>query len=152
MSDIILQGGGSIVHPLQADPGFTEERFAFLQRLGFEQTERWVTGGQSFKDGWRLTYERAPVVVTVQYLDSQFEVWFRRAQTEASYLFIDTELRERYSGFHGAIFPPHTLERTIVRVSVDVEANYSALLEGDDEAWREVEARLAQPQRKRRLP
>jgi hypothetical protein len=110
-------------HPLQASTEAAETAFAFLSQLGFVLDERWITGGESFRDGWRLSYSSSQVQVVVQYLDSQFEVSFTRSATTVTYLTIDQELFDRRSGYHGDMFrrrrsamrstrSPQTFERT----------------------------------------
>jgi len=76
------------LRPDQASPARAEAAFAFLADLGFRPSERWVTGGQSFRDGWRLVYSAPALTVTVQYLDMQFEVLFAWAGIDVDYLFI----------------------------------------------------------------
>jgi hypothetical protein len=94
------------IHPLQANPALAEKEFDFLAGLGFALQERWVTGGESFRDGWRLTFLGPTIKVVVQYLDAQFEVHFVRGDLDISYLEIDRDLFARRSGFHGDMFPP----------------------------------------------
>ncbi len=73
------KGGEQVAHPMQANPDLAEGAFEFLITRGFTLEERWVTGGESFKDGWRLSYSSPAVRVIVQYLDAQFEIHFERA-------------------------------------------------------------------------
>ena len=112
-----------------------ESAFAFLAQLGFSVEERWVTGGDSFRDGWRLSYLSPLVQVVVQYLDSQFEVHFKRGATSASYLAIDHGLFARRSGFHGNMFPPQKLENAIGRIAKDIREHYGPILIGDEGEW-----------------
>jgi hypothetical protein len=140
------------VHPLQATPDYAETAFGFLTGHGFEQTERWVTGGNSFKDGWRLTYESPNIRVTVEYLDAQFDVQFARLGLEVSYFLLDRVLFNRRSGFHGNMFTPEKLGKVIDRVAADVRDHYGLTLKGDTQAWAEVDRARQQPSPGRFLP
>ena len=140
------------VHPLQATPDYAETAFGFLQGKGFEQTERWVTGGDSFKDGWRLTYESANTRVAIEYLDGQFDVQFARSGLAVSYFVLDRVLFNRRSGFHGNMFAPEKLGHVIDRVATDVRDHYDLTLRGDKEAWEELDRARQQPARGRFLP
>jgi hypothetical protein len=104
-----------VVHPLQASPTMAKTAFAFLGPLGFTLQERWVTGGESFRDGWRLTFSGPTIQVIVQYMDAQFEVTFARPGIAVSYLEMDRDLFDRRSGFQGDMFPPRKLEAAINR-------------------------------------
>jgi len=123
------------VHPMQASPEVAETAFTFLGQLGFTLEERWVTGGESFRDGWRLSYSSPHVQVFVQYLDSQFEVRFRRGSITATYLAIDEGLFARRSGFHGNMFPPQKLEQAVGRIAKDIRELYTPILTGDAGEW-----------------
>ena len=124
-----------MLHPIQASPALAETAFEFLLQHGFALRERWVTGGESFKDGWLLSYSSPKVCVTVQYLDAQFEVHFERAGLTAGYLAIDHGLFDGRSGFHGDMFPPEKLEGAMTRIADDIRLHYSQVLNGDDEFW-----------------
>jgi hypothetical protein len=97
------------MHPVQASPAVAEQAFTFLLARGFTLHERWVTGGESFRDGWRLTYASLSIQVIVQYMDAQFEVHFVHSDLDVSYLELDRALFGRRSGFHGDMFPPEKL-------------------------------------------
>ena len=149
----LMRGGNPLpLHPLQANPDYAETAFGFLKSQGFEQTERWVTGGNSFKDGWRLTYESPNIRVTVEYLDQQFDVQFARSGLKVSYFLLDRVLFNRRSGFHGNMFPPEKLANAIDRVAADVRDHYGLTLKGDDKAWAEVDRARQQPAPGRSLP
>ena len=128
-----------MAHPIQSDPHSAERAFEFLLQRGFTIRERWVTGGESFKDGWRLSYPGPKVGVTVQYLDAQFEVHFERAGVAASYLAIDRDVFGRRSGFHGDMFPPQKLEAAIMRIADDIRQHYDQILSGDEAEWARIE-------------
>jgi len=141
------------VHPEQAGPARAEAAFGFLISRGFACVERFVTGGHSFRDGWRLTYQSAELQVTVQYMDMQFEVHFRRGPVDASYLFIDRELFGRRSGFGGDLFPPQKLGPVIDRVADDIRGNYGQVLAASSHVWRRIQQQLEAPSTKGpRLP
>ena len=140
------------LHPLQAKPDHAEAAFGFLRSQGFEQTERWVTGGESFRDGWRLTYESPNIRLTVEYLDAQFDVRFSRAGLDVSYFLLDRVLFNRRSGFHGNMFAPEKLANAIDRVAVDVRDHYGLTLKGDSETWRELDRARQQSAPGRSLP
>lgn len=130
------------VHPQQASPAHAEAAFGFLADLGFARVERLVTGGDSFRDGWRLTYDSGELLVTVQYMDAQFEVHFRRGELDASYLFLDRELFGRRSGFGGDMFPPQKLASVIDRIADDIRTNYGNILAASPEVWRGIRRHL----------
>jgi hypothetical protein len=140
------------IHPLQATPDYAETAFGFLQSQGFGQTERWVTGGDSSRDGWRLTYESPNIRLTVEYLDAQFDVQFSRAGLEVSYFLLDRVLFNRRSGFHGNMFAPQKLANVIDRVAADVRDHYGLVLTGDRDAWAEVDRARQQSGPQRFLP
>src|SRR5689334_24612697 len=94
---------------MQASPAVAEEAFSFLATLSFTLHERWITGGVSFRDGWRLTFAGPRTRMVVQYLDVQFEVHFVRDGLDVSYLELDRDLYGRRSGFHGDMLPPEKL-------------------------------------------
>jgi hypothetical protein len=122
-------------HSARSNTELVETAFAFLAPLGFELKDRWVTDGDSFRDGWRLIYSHQHVEVLAQYLDSQFEVEFKRGDVSATYLKVDRELFARRSGYHGDMFDPDELVRVIPRIADDIRTNYGLLLAGDDAEW-----------------
>jgi len=136
---------------LQASPRLAEDAFAFLGPLGFVLQERRVTGGDSFRDGWLLSFVGPKINLTVKYLDAQFEVHFLRAGLTVSYLEIDRDLFDRRSGFHGDMFPPQKLEGAIPRIAADIDAHYRGILAGDDEEWNRL-VRLKATRKAPRLP
>lgn len=129
----------SHLHPDQASPARAEAAFAFLRDLGFLLGDEWVTGGESYRDGWRLGYASENVTVTVEYLDQQLEVLFMRGNVEADYLMIDRELFGGRSGFAGDQFPPDKVGAAIDAISADIRDNYGPILAGDDEVWSRIE-------------
>ncbi len=133
------------VHPYQASPAHAVAAFGFLAALGFACVERFVTGGVSFRDGWRLTYESVELQVAVQYIDVQFEVHFRRGGLDASYLFLDRELFSRRSGFGGDMFPRQKLGPAIDRIANDIRDNYGDVLAASPEVWRRIRQQLEAP-------
>ena len=120
--------------------------------LGFRLADRRATGGQSFRDGWRLVYSAPTLTVTVQYLDMQFEVLFARAGIDVDYLFIDRELFGRRSGLHGNMFPSQNVGEVIGRVASDIREHFSSILLGDDNEWARIKRLLEAPKAKARLP
>ena len=136
------------LHPLQASPAAAEEAFAFLAALGFTLEERWVSGGESFKDGWSLSYRGPRVEIVVKYLDMQFEVHFTRADVSVTYLEMDRDLFDRRSGFYGDEFPPQKLAAAIATIAADIRDNHGPTLAGDDRLWDRI-TRLKAEQRKR---
>jgi hypothetical protein len=137
---------------MQASPEAAESAFQFLILRGFTLEERWITGGQSFKDGWRLSYSSPDVRVIVQYLDAQFEVHFERAGITASYLAIDRDLFGRRSGFHGDMFPPQKLESAVTRIADDIRNNYDQILSGDEGEWSRIARIQTEKLRSSHLP
>ena len=131
--------------PLQARPDYAEEQFAFLGGLGFKQVERWISGGQSFKDGWRLVYQSSPVQLVIEYFDAQFEVRFVRGGLAAGYFTLDREMFGRRSGFHGNMFSGEKLAEAINLVASDVREHYGAILDGSEDSWTRIARIVAQP-------
>jgi len=140
------------LHPIQVSPEFAEQAFGFLSGLGFRLDDRWVTGGSSFKDGWRLIYRSHNLEVRVQYLDMQFEVLFLMANRKYSYLHIDRHFFGGVSGYHGNMFPPEKLETVIPKVARDIQQNYVAILSGQETKWAKMQRLLDAPTEKKRLP
>jgi hypothetical protein len=139
------------MHPDQADPTRAETAFAFLLERGFRLEERFVSGGKSFKDGWRLVYAGAGVRVTVRYVDMEFDVLFSRGGLEVDYLFIDRELRGRRSGFQGNMFPPQRVGSVIDQVAADIRDHFGSLLEGNPTEWAQLKKKFEAPRPKEGL-
>lgn len=133
-----------VVHPEQASPKHAKSAFRFLAAAGFNLVEERSTGGDSFRDGWLLTYESREMRVVVQYLDSQLEVCFRPRDRlfSATYLAIDREFFDRRSGFGGDMFPPEKLAAVIDRIAADIERNYQPVIAADPTVWREIQLRV----------
>lgn len=140
------------MHPDQASPAVAENAFGFLTALGFTLQERWLTGGQSFRDGWRLSFLGPKVQLVLQYMDSQFEVRFVRDGLDVSYLQLDRDLFGRRSGFHGDMFPPQKLGAAVNRIAEDIRENYAGTLSGDEGEWEKIARLKGEPPRPRRLP
>ena len=116
------------MHPDQASPGRAKTAFGFLSDLGFRLQERSVSGGNTSRDGWQLVYSNNAVIVTVQYLDMQLEVFFIRAGLKADYLFLDRELFARRSGLHGSMFPPEKVGPVVDRVATNIQEQFQSIL------------------------
>ena len=140
------------LHPLQATPDHAENAFSFLLADGFTCSRRWVSGGVSFKDGWKLWYESPRVEFRIQYLDVELDVTFTRQGTTATYYQIDQSLFGRRSGFFGNMFGPEKLADVIDRVAADIRAHYGPILSGDSEAWSKIALMLSEPPKKRGIP
>ena len=140
------------MHPDQASPGRAETAFGFLSDRGFRLQERSVSGGNTSHDGWQLVYSNNAVIVTVQYLDMQFEVFFIRAGFKADYLFLDRELFARRSGLHGSMFPPEKVGPVVDRVATNIQEQFQSILMGDDVEWARIERLVKAPASKARLP
>jgi len=137
---------------IQASPDYAESSFRFLTALGFELRDRWVSGGQSFRDGWRLSYSSPLVDVVVVYLDTELDLRFTRSGISADYWKIDRLLFARRSGFHGNMFPPGKLATAIDRVSEDIRKNYGPVLACDDATWSRIASCLDTVEAKGHLP
>jgi hypothetical protein len=137
--------------PLQARPDYAEKQFDFLAPLGFKQIDRWISGGESFKDGWKLIYQSNAVLVSVEYLDMQFDVCFVRNGVSASYFALDRNLFGRRSGFYGNMFPTEKLANAIDRVAADVRDHYETILTGSLDSWAAISNIVEQPESKRPL-
>jgi hypothetical protein len=111
-----------------------------------------VTGGESFKDGWSLTFAGPTVQLIVQYLDVQFEVHFVRDGIDVSYLEMDRDLFDRRSGFHGDMFPPEKLEGAITQIAKDIRENYAGTLSGDEDEWKRIAQLKSAPPKPPYLP
>lgn len=140
------------LHPDQASPSRAEVAFAFLRELGFRLDDRWVSGGTSFRDGWRLIYSAPALTVTVQYLDQEFQVLFARAGVQVDYLFIDRELFGRRSGFHGNMFPPQKVGQAIDHQAGDIREHFGSILLGEEDVWTDIIRLLNAPKFGTRLP
>jgi hypothetical protein len=140
------------LHSDQANPQRAEQAFSFLSDLGFRIVERWISGGSSFKDGWRLRYASPVVSVEVRNLDMQLEVLFTRGGVTADYLFIDREILGRRSGLHGSMFPADKLETVIPQVAEAIRQELGALLAGEKSEWARIQRLISAPVTKSRLP
>ena len=136
--------------PIQASPSHAEAKFGFLPALGFRLEERWTSGGQSFRDGWKLTYTSPAVRLVVSYLDQQLELVFEKDGISADYLLIDSQLFARRSGWHGNMFPPQKLAGAIDQLAADVQQHYGLILSGDAKQWERIQSAL-QATRERKL-
>jgi hypothetical protein len=47
--------------------------------------ERWISGGQTFRDGWQLSYSSPAVEVVVPCRDMELDVAFRVSTTSFNY-------------------------------------------------------------------
>ena len=97
-----------------------------------------IAGGNTSRDGWRLTYSSPQVRVVVEYFDAQFEVRFARGKVVVTYLAIYRELFARRSGYHGDMFSPHELATVVPKIAADIREDYGRLLAGDDSEWDRV--------------
>ena len=140
------------LHRDQASPSRAEAAFAFLRELGFRLGDPWVSGGTSFRDGWRLKYSAPALTVTVQYLDQEFQVLFSRAGVQVDYLFIDRELFGRRSGFHGNMFPPQKVGHAIDHQAGDIREHFGSILLGEEDVWTDIIRLLNAPKFGTRLP
>ena len=140
------------LHPDQSSPARAEAAFAFLAGLGFRNLERWISGGDSSKDGWRLVYATTSVSVEVRYLDMQFEVLFTRLGVTVDYLFIDRELLGRRSGLYGNMFPADKLAVVIPQVAEAVRQHFGPVLAGEESEWARIQRLVSAPATKARLP
>lgn len=138
-------------HPDQATPARAEAAFGFLAELGFHLADRHVTGGKLFRDGWRLIYASPGLKLTVQYLDTQFQVLFDRGGIETDYLFIDRELFGQRSGLDGNMFRPQNLAPIIELVAADIRDHFGSVLRGDDTEWARIQRLLDAPRPKARV-
>ena len=133
-------------------PAYAESAFGFLTEMGFQLHERWTSGGQSSRDGWRLSYASATVQIVVVYLDMQLEIGISRGQASIDYWAVDRDLFGRRSGFHGNMFPPQKLAPAIERVAADLRANYGPFLAGEEATWSRIMSELGRITPKDPLP
>lgn len=122
--------------------GSCGECLRLLAAHGFVLTDRLVTEGASFKDGWRLTYASPGLHLTVEYLDVEFDVRLARGGRSVSYFALDRVLFGGRSGLHGQMFSMAKLGPVIDRVALDMKNHYEPLLRSDSDAWAEAERRL----------
>lgn len=126
--------------------------FGFLESTGLELTEENWPSGDSFKDGFSLTYTGSKVSVVVEYYDMEFDVVFQNGNEKISYLFIDYELMSHQSGLGGCMFTRGKLPSVMERVSKDIQQNYSQVISGNQELWEKVIAKWHSPREKKKLP
>jgi hypothetical protein len=128
------------------------DRFAFLETLGLRLTKEEWPAGDSFKDGFHLTYTGSPVSVVIEYYDMELVIWFQKAHDKIPYLFIDQEQASNRSRFAGCMFPRNKLAEAVDRMAEDICLNYGNILRGDENAWAKVIALWHAPREKRKLP
>ena len=140
------------MHTDQSDPTRAETAFGFLAERGYHLDDRFVSGGKSFNDGWRLVYVSRGATVTVRYSNMEFDVLFSRGGVEVDYLFIDRELFGSRSGLHGNMFPPQKLGPVIDSVAADIRDHFGQVLDGDRGEWARIKRLFEAPKPKVRLP
>ena len=129
-----------------------KDRFAFLETMGLRLTkEQWPTG-DSFKDGFRLTYTGSVVSVIVEYYEMELVIWFQKEPERVPYLFLDQELAANRSGFAGCMFPRNKLAAALGKMAEDIRLNYDNVLRGDKDVWAKLVALWHAPREKRKLP
>ena len=130
----------------------TKGRFAFLETMGLRLTEEQWPTGDSFKDGFQLTYTGSVVSVLIEYYDMELVIWFQKERERVPYLFLDQELAANRSGFAGCMFPRNKLAVAVDRMAEDIRLNYDQILRGDKDVWARVVALWHAPREKRKLP
>ena len=129
-----------------------KDRFAFLETMGLRLTkEQWPTG-DSFKDGFHLTYTGSVVSVEIEYYDMELAIWFLKERERVPYLFIDQELASNRSGFAGCMFPRNKLAEAVFKMAEDIRLNYGHILSGDKDVWTKMVAQWHARRERRRLP
>jgi len=129
-----------------------KDQFAFLESIGFRLAKEQWPSGDSFKDGFQLTYTRSPVSITVEYYDMELVIWFEMGQDRVSYLFVDHELMGNRSGFAGCMFPRDRLSDAMTRMAEDTRLNYGPVLSGELGTWKRLITLSHAPRKKQRLP
>jgi hypothetical protein len=129
-----------------------ERSFAFLLDRGFELRSCSPATTESFRDGWSLDYHSPSVDVRVEYLEMQFNVFFKHNSTTASYLMVDRELHAQRSGFYGDMFPTDGLPTVINQIATDIAAHYSSVLAGDASVWERLKRMSEAPVAKKKHP
>jgi len=125
---------------------------AFLETMGFRlRKEQWPTG-DSFKDGFQLTYTGSLVSVVVEYYDMELVIWFQKEREGVPYLFLDQELAANRSGFAGCMFPRNKLAAAVDRMAEDIRLNYEPILRGEKDVWAKLVGLWHAPREKRKLP
>ncbi len=129
-----------------------KDRFAFLETMGLRLTKEQWPNGDSFKDGFQLTYTASVVSVAIEYYDVELVIWFLKERERVPYLFIDQELASNRSGFAGCMFPRNKLAEAVFKMAEDIRLNYGHILNGDKDVWTNIVALWHAPREKRRLP
>lgn len=129
-----------------------KDQFAFLEAQGLRlTTERWPSS-DSFKDGFQLEYNGAPVSVVVEYHDMELVIWFRKSGERIPYLFVDHELAANRSGFAGCMFARNKLAGAVKRMADEIRLNYGHIIAGDEDIWQKLITLWHAPRDKRKLP
>ena len=130
-----------------------KDRFDFLEKVsGLRLTEEAWPAGDSFRDGFHLSYTGHPVSVLVEYYDMELVIWFKKSHEKVPYLFIDHELMNNRSGFAGCMFPRNKLADAVSRMADDIRLHYDDVLAGDVHVWQRLCAAWNAPREKKRLP
>ena len=130
-----------------------KDQFAFLETLGLRLTKEQLPTGDSFRDGFQLTYTGSPVSVVVEYYDMELIIWFDKTVRERiSYLFIDHKLMSNRSGFAGCMFPRNKLVNALNKMAEDIKLNYKRIISGDEDVWKKLIALRHTPREKKKLP
>ncbi len=130
----------------------TTAQFAFLEKAGFRLTKELWPSGDSYKDGFQLTFSSSSVSVIVEYYDMEVVIWFVKDNERISYLFVDHELMANKSGFAGCMFTRNQLARVINRMAEDIRLNYGAILAGDENSWKRMTTLWHAPRTRKKLP
>ena len=125
-----------------------KDQFAFLESIGLHLAKEQWPFGDSFKDGFQLSYSGFPVSVTVEYYDMELVIWFEMARDRVSYLLVDHEMMGNRSGFAGCMFSRDRLSDAVRRMAEDIRLNYGPLLSGEAGTWKRLMALVHAPRGK----
>lgn len=123
-----------------------------LADYGLTLAEERLPQSSHFRDGFLFKYTGGEVAVDVEYSDLEYVITFSRDGIRASYLFLDENLFNNRSSYHGNMFPRDKLRKVVAETATDIQQNYQQVLRGDELTWKKIEAMSNAPTGKSRLP
>jgi hypothetical protein len=116
--------------------GNARRTFDWLTSLGHQLIEADVSDGDNARyDGWHLSYVFNDLAIRIAYYEMEFIVTIKKGTVETNYLFLDYQLFDNASGFHGSMFHSDKLSDVTTKISDDPALRYKDILLGKEEWW-----------------
>ena len=130
----------------------TKKHFDFLETTGFKITTEEEGDYSSFLETFfSITYQSPKTIIAIDFYDLQLGIHFKANNITSNYLFIDKNLFNNKSGIASMMFS--NIPAAIEKIALDIEHNYTAILNGDDVIWTKIKKLMSTPPvKKSRLP